>query len=157
MGDSTQPVYFAAAQYHAPEPRRFASSATGYGTLGYALPAAFGARLGLPDTPVIALIGDGGLQFTINELSTAVEAQLSVAVVVWNNERYEMIAQNFESAGMKPIACDIHTPDFLTIARGYGCRAVRATSLLQLEEALVASMDFAVPTLIEVREEDFLQ
>ncbi|MEH6586505.1 MAG: 5-guanidino-2-oxopentanoate decarboxylase [Halioglobus sp.] len=157
MGDSTQPAYFAAAQYHAPEPRRFASAATGYGTLGYALPAAFGARLGLPDTPVIALIGDGGLQFTINELSTAVEAELSVAVVVWNNERYEMIAQNFESAGMKPIACDIHTPDFLAIAKGYGCRAVRATSLSQLEEALVASVEFAVPTLIEVREEDFLQ
>lgn len=157
IGDSTQPAYFAAAQYHAPEPRRFASAATGYGTLGYALPAGFGARLGLPETPVIALIGDGGLQFTINELSTAVEAQLSVAVVVWNNERYEMIAQNFESAGMKPIACDIHTPDFLAIARGYGCRAIRVTSLSQLEEALAASVKFAVPTLIEVREEDFLQ
>ncbi|MDG2325373.1 MAG: thiamine pyrophosphate-dependent enzyme, partial [Halioglobus sp.] len=157
MGDSTQPAYFAAAQYHAPQPRRFASAATGYGTLGYALPAAFGARLGLPETPVIALIGDGGLQFTINELSTAVEAELSVAVVVWNNERYEMIAQNFDAAGMKPIACDIHTPDFLAIAQGYGCRAVQVTSLSELEAALVASQDFAGPTVIEAREEDFLQ
>lgn len=157
MGDSTQPAYFAAAQYHAPSPRRFASAATGYGTLGYALPAAFGARLGLPDTPVIALIGDGGLQFTINELSAAVEARLSVAVIVWNNERYEMIAQNFESANMAPIACDIHTPDFLAIARGYGCRALRASSLQELEEALIGSKSFEGPTLIEVREEDFLQ
>lgn len=157
MGDSTQPAYFAAAQYHAPQPRRFASAATGYGTLGYALPAAFGARLGLPGTPVIALIGDGGLQFTINELSTSVEAELSVAVVVWNNERYEMIAQNFETAGMQPIACDIHTPDFLSIAKGYGCRALRVKSLQELKEALAASVNFAGPTLIEVREEDFLQ
>ncbi|MEP5568329.1 MAG: 5-guanidino-2-oxopentanoate decarboxylase [Halioglobus sp.] len=157
MGDSTQPAYFAAAQYHSPQPRRFASAATGYGTLGYALPAAFGARLGLPQTPVIALMGDGGLQFTINELSTAIEAEISVAVVVWNNERYEMIAQNFETAGLKPIACDIHTPDFLAIAEGYGCRATRVTDLGELEAALVASQDFAGPTLIEAREEDFLQ
>lgn len=156
LGDSTQPAYFAAAQYHAPAPRRFASAATGYGTLGYALPAAFGARLALPDTPVIVLIGDGGLQFTINELSTAVEARLSVAVVVWNNERYEMIAQNFASAGMEPIACDIHTPDFLAIARGYGCPAVRASNLEELATALIASSQEDLPTLIEVREEDFL-
>ena len=154
--DSTQPAYFAAAQYHAPSPRLFASAATGYGTLGYALPAALGARLGLPDTPIIALIGDGGLQFTINELSAAVEARLSVAVIVWNNERYEMIAQNFESANMNPIACDIHTPDFLAIARGYGCRALRASSLQELEEALIGSRSIEGPTLIEVREDDFL-
>lgn len=156
MADSTQPAYFAAAQYHAPAPRRFASAATGYGTLGFALPAAMGARLGLPDTPVVALIGDGGLQFTVNELSTAVEAQLSIAVVVWNNQRYEMIAQNFESAGMQPIACDIHTPDFLAIAQGYGCQAVRAGSLEELELALTQSLAFDVPTVIEVMEEDFL-
>jgi acetolactate synthase-1/2/3 large subunit len=157
FGDSTQPAYFAAAQYHAPEPRRFASAATGYGTLGYALPAAMGARLGLPDTHAIALIGDGGLQFTINELSAAMEAEISVAVVVWNNERYEMIAQNFESAGMSPIACDIHTPDFLAIARAYGCEAVRATTPGELVKALASSVKFAGPTLIEVREQDFLE
>jgi acetolactate synthase-1/2/3 large subunit len=156
MGDSTQPAYFAAAQYHAPSPRRFASAATGYGTLGYALPAAMGARLALPDTPVIALIGDGGLQFTVNELSAGVEAQLSIAVLVWNNQRYEMIAQNFESAGMEPIACDIHTPDFLAIAEAYGCRASRVKSIQDLQAALSRSTEFDVPTVIEVREENFL-
>jgi acetolactate synthase-1/2/3 large subunit len=156
LGDSTQPAYFAAAQYHAPAPRRFSSAATGYGTLGYALPAAMGARLALPDTPVIALIGDGGLQFTVNELSAAVEAGICIAIVVWNNERYEMIAQNFETAGMKPIACDIHTPDFLAIARAYGCEAIRARSIKEFEEALIRSQQLSCPTLIEVREQDFL-
>jgi acetolactate synthase-1/2/3 large subunit len=156
MGDSTQPAYFAAAQYHPHAPRSFASAATGYGTLGYALPASFGARLARPTAPVIALIGDGGLQFTINELATAVEAGIGVAVVVWNNERYDMIAQNFEAAGMTPIACDIYTPDFLGIARAYGCEAVRVTNEQELAEALRASTDKSVPTLIEVRETDFL-
>jgi acetolactate synthase I/II/III large subunit len=155
-GDSTQPAYFAAAQYFPDEPRRFASAATGYGTLGYALPAAFGGALALPDIPIISLIGDGGLQFTINELSSGVEAQLSVAIVVWNNQRYEMIAQNFEAAGMAPIACDIHTPDFVAIALGYGCRAFRASTLGELEQLLVESRRHSVPTLIEIQESDFL-
>lgn len=156
IGDSTQPAYFASAQFHAKAPRRFASAATGYGTLGYALPAAFGAKLGRDDLPVVSLIGDGGLQFTINDLSTAVEAQIPVAIVVWNNERYEMIAQNFEAAGMEPIACDIHTPDFLAIAKAYGCRAERATNLQEFEAMLIEHQHHNVPTLIEVREEDFL-
>ena len=154
--DSTQPAYFAAAQYDAPAPRRFASATTGYGTLGYALPAAFGAKLGKPELPVIALIGDGGLQFIINELSTAVEAEIPVAVVVWNNQRYEMIAQNFIDAGMAPIACDIHTPDFLKIAEAYGCPAHRPRTIEELKMCLRQSQGQKVPTLIEITEVEFL-
>lgn len=156
IGDSTQPVYFGAAQYHAPAPRRFASAATGYGTLGYALPAAFGAKLAKPELPVISLIGDGGLQFSINELSTAVEAEIQVAIIVWNNSCYKMIAQNFETAGMKPFACDIYTPDFLAIARGYGCLAYNARSLTELIECLQQAQHHNGPTLIEVQEKDFI-
>jgi len=156
LGDSTQPAYYGAAQYNSPSPRRFASAATGYGTLGYALPAAFGAKLALPNTPVISLIGDGGLQFTINELSTAVEANINVAIVVWNNERYEMIAQNFETAGMEPIACDIYTPDFIGIAKAYGCEALRVNTLDELKAALAATNGRTAPTLIEVVESDFI-
>lgn len=157
LGDSTQPAYFAADQYFPNHPRRFASAATGYGTLGYALPAAFGAKLGKPELPVIALIGDGGLQFSINELAAGVEAGLSIAILVWNNTRYEMIAQNFESAGMKPMACDIYTPDFIKIAQGYGCQALRVETIDQLTQALSAAQKNACPTLIELREDDFLQ
>jgi acetolactate synthase-1/2/3 large subunit len=156
IGDSTQPIYFAAGQYHPTKPRSFANSATGFGTLGYGLPASFGARLGQPDRPVICLIGDGGLQFSINELSTAVEAGIAVAVVIWNNRGYEMIAQNFRSAGMAPIACDIHTPDFLAIAAAYGCPGERAHNLEELKNALVRAQERSVPSLIEVMEEDFL-
>jgi acetolactate synthase-1/2/3 large subunit len=156
VGDSTQPAYFAAHQYQTRAPRRFASAATGYGTLGFALPAAFGAKLARPELPVIALLGDGGLQFTLNELSTGVEAGLGVAVVVWNNRRYEMIAQNFVTAGMKPIACDIHTPDFLAIAAAYGCRTAHPRDHAELGAALRDAATASVPTLIEVDERDFL-
>lgn len=156
IGDSTQPVYFAGLQYDSAAPRRFASAATGYGTLGYALPAAFGAKLAQPELPVISLIGDGGLQFTINELSTAIEANITVAIVVWNNQRYEMIAQNFETAGMEPIACDIYTPDFKAIAQAYGCPAYQAKNLDELQTLLREAQSQNVPTLIEVMESDFL-
>jgi acetolactate synthase-1/2/3 large subunit len=156
VGDSTQPAYFAAQQFHAQAPRRFASAATGYGTLGYALPAAFGAKLGTPHLPVIALLGDGGMQFTLNELSSGVEAGLGVAVVVWNNHRYEMIAQNFETAGLRPIACDIHTPDFTAIAAAYGCRSAKPRDHAGLAQALREAAAASVPTVIEVAESDFL-
>ncbi len=157
IGDSTQPIYFAAGQYHPPAPRSFANSATGFGTLGYGLPAAFGARLAQPGRPVICLVGDGGLQFSINELSTAVEASIGVAVVIWNNNGYDMIAQNFRSAGMEPIACDIHTPDFIAIAAAYGCPGVRVTNVRELQAALQQAAARDIPTVIEVMEKDFLQ
>ncbi len=156
IGDSTQPTYFAAWQYDALGPRRFASAATGFGTLGYALPAGFGAKLGQPERPVVVLIGDGGFQFTINELSTAVEAQIPVAIVLWNNHCYGQIAQNFRDVGMDPIACDIHTPDFLTIARGYGCHAIQVEDHDQLQQALKDAQTRNAPTLIEVPEASFL-
>jgi acetolactate synthase-1/2/3 large subunit len=156
LGDSTQPAYYAAAQFHPSGPRSFASAATGYGTLGYALPAACGAKLGQPQRPIVCLIGDGGLQFTIAELAAAVEAQLDVAIVVWNNHGYDMIAQNFRSAGMAPIACDIYTPDILAIAAGYGCHTERATSIDEFKEALRASQGRGVPSVIEVLEDDFI-
>jgi len=156
IGDSTRPAYFAAAQYSAPAPRRFASAATGYGTLGFALPCAFGAKLGKPELPVVALVGDGGMQFTLNELASGVEAELAVAVIVWNNECYDMIAQDFREAGMEPIGCDIYTPDFVKIAEGYGCAAARATTIAELKRHLLEAQTRDFPTVIEVMERDFI-
>ena len=157
IGDSTQPAYVAATQYDAPSPRSFAAAGTGYGTLGFALPAAFGAKLGRPDRPVVALVGDGGFQFTINELSTAVEAEIPVVVVVWNNHSYGQIASNFRDAGMEPMACDIHSPDFLQVARAYGCHAIKVEDHTALRQALLDAQDRNVPSVVEVSESAFLK
>ena len=107
--------------------------------------------------PVIGLLGDGGIQFTINELATAVEAELAVAIIIWNNECYGQIAMNFRDVGMEPIACDIYTPDFLTIAQGYGCHTIKVQDLEQLKAALITAQTRSVPTIIEAREEDFIE
>ncbi len=156
VGDSTQPAYFSASCYEPPEPRLFASAATGYGTLGYALPAALGAKLGRPDRAVVSLNGDGGIQFTVNELATAVEANIPVAIVIWHNHSYGQIAANFRDAGMEPIACDIFSPDFVRLAQAYGCEARRAANLKEFREALRSSSAASLPTVIEVVESDFI-
>ena len=156
FGDSTQPTYFAAFQYDAAAPRSFAAASTGYGTLGYALPAAFGGRLGRPDRPVVVFVGDGGFQFTLNELSTAVEAKIPVAVLVWHNDAYGEIASNFRNAGMEPMACDIHAPDFVALARSYGCHGETVENHDALAAALLAAQERDVPSVIVMPEAKFL-
>lgn len=152
VGDQTQPVY-AGNQFYAPDrPRSWFNSSTGYGTLGYALPAAVGAKLAAPERAVVALIGDGGLQFTLPELASAIEAKAPIVVLVWNNQGYGEIKAYMAERGIPEIGVDIYTPDLVAIARGYGCAAERATDPAHLRELLLAAKGRALPTLIEVRE-----
>ena len=151
-GDSTQPVYGANLFYEADQPRRYFNSSTGYGTLGYGLPAALGAKLGLPDTPVVSLIGDGGLQFTIAELATAVELELSVPVLVWNNRGYGEIKRYMLERDIPTIGVDIYTPDFITIAKGFGCVAETVSTRDEFVDALRRADKAGKPTLIDIPE-----
>ncbi|HEX2527010.1 MAG TPA: 5-guanidino-2-oxopentanoate decarboxylase [Geminicoccus sp.] len=152
-GDQTQPVY-GGNQFHAPaRPRSWFNASTGYGTLGYALPAAMGAKLAAPDRPVVALIGDGGFQFTLPELASAVEAQVPIVILLWNNRGYGEIKTYMAETGVPPIGVDLVTPDFVAIARGFGCVAGRAESIEHLEELLRASAGRSVPTLVEIDED----
>ena len=158
VGDSTQPVYSGNHLFEANAPRSWFNSATGYGTLGYGLPAAVGAKLAAPDRPVVALIGDGGLQFTMAELASAVEARTPVIVLLWNNEGYGEIKRYMQERDIPAIGVDIHTPDFLALATGFGCAAARASSFESLRELLRAASRADRPTLIEVREDaEFLR
>ena len=151
-GDQTQPVY-GGNQFFAPAgPRSWFNSSTGYGTLGYGLPAAIGAKLAAPDRPVVALIGDGGIQFTLPELATAVEAGTPVVVLLWNNRGYGEIRTCMTDAGIEPIGVDIHTPDFIGLARAFGCRAASAGGLDELRAQLAAAAAETRPTLLEIDE-----
>lgn len=154
VGDSTQLIYSANLFYEPERPRSYFNASTGYGTLGYALPAALGAKLAEPDRPVVAVIGDGGLQFTIGELATAVELSLPVPILMWNNRGYGEIKRYMAERGIPQIGVDIYTPDFLTIARGFGCEAARAKSLDELARLLRQAAAAPLPTLIEIDEAD---
>jgi acetolactate synthase-1/2/3 large subunit len=151
VGDSAEPVYAMNQFYEAPRPRSYFNSATGYGTLGYGVPAGIGAKLGAPDRPVVVLVGDGGLQFTIGELAAAVETKLPLIVLLWNNEGYGEIKTYMVERQIAPIGVDIYTPDLLAIARGFGCAAARVESFDHLAGLLTTAAPARVPTLIEIR------
>lgn len=155
VGDSTQPVYTGNLTLDMAHPRRWFNASTGYGTLGYALPAAMGAWLGSAQAiseraPVVCLIGDGGLQFTLPELASAVEAQVPLIVLLWNNQGYEEIKKYMVNRAIEPVGVDIHAPDFIGVARALGAQAEQAGDVAQLQAALARAVERSGPTLIEV-------
>lgn len=152
VGDSTQPVYSGNHTFEAHRPRSWFNSATGYGTLGYGLPAAVGAKLAAPDRAVVSLIGDGGIQFTFPELASAVEASAPIIILLWNNFGYAEIKRYMQNSNIPLIGVDIYTPDLLTAARGFGCHAERATGFEHLRELLNTAACAKHPTVIEVDE-----
>ncbi|HVW52866.1 MAG TPA: 5-guanidino-2-oxopentanoate decarboxylase [Trinickia sp.] len=156
-GDSTSPVYVGNFMHDAPAPRSWFNSSTGYGTLGYGLPAAIGARLAAPGRPVVCLIGDGGLQFTMPELASAVEAGVPVIVLLWNNFGYGEIRKYMTAREIAPIGVDIYTPDFIALATGFGCAAISVGDPQSLVAALRQAASRSVPTVIEVREATWLE
>ncbi len=151
-GNSCQPVYGGNLTYDARAPRSWFNSSTGFGTLGYGLPAAMGAKIARPDAPVVALIGDGGAQFTLPEIATAVEAKLSLPILLWNNRGYGEIKTYMRAQDIPEIGVDIHTPDFAVLAAGFGAEAVAAKTPRDLIAALKAAFVAGRPTLIEIDE-----
>lgn len=158
VGDSTQPVYTGNLTFNPEQPRRWFNSSTGYGTLGYALPAAVGAWLGRRANghaggAVLCLIGDGGLQFTLSELASAVEARTPIIVLLWNNQGYGEIKKYMLNRAIEPVGVDIYTPDFIGVAKALGCAALSVEGPAQLRTALARAVDYDGPTLIEIDEQ----
>jgi acetolactate synthase-1/2/3 large subunit len=152
VGDSTQPAYYAQAYYETKHTARYFHSTTGYGTLGYAFPAAIGAAIGAPDLPVIGLTGDGGGQFSLNEIISAVDANIPVIYIVWNNQGHGEIRRFMDDAKVEKIGVDIIPPNYVDLAQAMGCQGGKATSLAQLSELLTLAKSLATPFLIELDE-----
>ena len=123
---------------------------TGYATLGYALPAGIGAKLGQPDRGVIVVIGDGGILFTLSELAVAVEERLQLPIVVTNNHGYGEIRQGMIARGIEPFGVTFDPPNFSLVAEAFGAQSAVAADAAQLESALRRALRVAGPTLIEV-------
>ena len=153
VADSTQLAYSGNYYYPAMQPRTYLTSTTGYGTLGYALPAAIGAKLGRPESPVVCVAGDGGFLFTIQELAAAAELRLPIAILLWHNDGYGEIRKSFEESKVPLVGVDLQMPDFPTLAKGFGCEAESIGDLEHLEKALISAFDRNCPTLLELRAE----
>jgi 5-guanidino-2-oxopentanoate decarboxylase len=153
FSDMTMIAYSGNSRYPTDRPRTWFHPA-GFGTLGYALPAAIGAKLARPDTPIVALIGDGGIQFTLAELGTAREQNLPLPILLWNNRSLGQIALGMRQRKIEEMAVYPFTPDFAAIAQAYGCRHVRPHSGASLTAALQEATRANGPTIVEVAEDD---
>ncbi len=151
MGDIAQLVYTGSAVMPTELPRTWFYPA-GLGTLGCALPGAIGAKIALPERPVVALVGDGGFLFTIQELATAVEEELAIPIILWNNDSLAMIRDGMVKRGIPEIGVNPKNPDFMKIAEGFGCRTALPDSMEAFEMAVKSALSARVPTVIEVRE-----
>ncbi|MCC0034439.1 MAG: 5-guanidino-2-oxopentanoate decarboxylase [Hoeflea sp.] len=146
VGDSTQLVYAGNMYVEAPRQAAWFNSATGFGTLGYAAPAAIGAALGHPGRPAVALLGDGGFQFTLAELGSACDCGADVAFLVWNNAGYREIETSMTGSNITPIGVTPSAPDFSMVASAYGLASRRVSSR---EAVISALMELPRPCLIE--------
>ncbi|WP_372769596.1 biosynthetic-type acetolactate synthase large subunit [Lutibacter sp.] len=123
----------------------------GLGTMGFALPAAIGAKMGAPDREVIAIIGDGGYQMTIQELGTILQTKAAVKIVVLNNSFLGMVRQWQELFFDRRYASTVMTnPDFVKIAEGYGITANRVSKREDLADAIKKMTDSKESYFLEV-------
>lgn len=123
----------------------------GLGTMGFALPAAIGAKMAAPEREVVMIAGDGGYQMTIQELGTIFQQKVPVKIVVLNNEFLGMVRQWQQLFFDKRYAStEMVNPDFVAIAKGYHIDANKVTHRAELKDAVKAMIDSEGPYFLEV-------
>ncbi len=152
MSDATQMTYTASFSLQVDE-ARCSHYAAGYCALGFAFPNAIGAKLAHPDTPVIAIAGDSGTMFTVQEFVTAAELNLPLPLILWHNDGYKQIRDDMREANVPRIAVDGLSPDYMALAKAMHCNSVQPASMLELGEAVTAALSADRPTIILVRED----
>ena len=132
------------------QPRTFITS--GYqGTLGSGFPTALGAKVANPDRPVVAITGDGGFMFGVQELATAVQFNIGVVTLVFNNNAYGNVRRDQrERFDGRVVASDLVNPDFVKLAESFGVGAARVTSPATFRPALEKALAHGGPYLIDV-------
>ncbi|MGB3243171.1 MAG: thiamine pyrophosphate-binding protein [Sulfitobacter sp.] len=120
----------------------------GFGTLGYALPAAIGGAIGRTGKPTMAIIGDYGFHYTMQELGVAVELGLPIPIILWDNGKLGAIEASMVGAQIAPNAVVARNPDFVKLAEAFGAAAVAPDTLDELQKAVQAAFNAEGPTLI---------
>jgi acetolactate synthase-1/2/3 large subunit len=149
VNDQTGINYWAEWRYPVLAPRTFLYP-VGSATLGYAVPAAIGAKIGCPDRQVIAVVGDGGFLFSVSELATAVKYGLGVVFLVVNDQRYGAIKYLQERMFGRWGEADLANPDFPALARAFGAAGERVEGLGDLPRALGEALARPGPTVLEL-------
>ncbi|QII82892.1 biosynthetic-type acetolactate synthase large subunit [Jeotgalibaca arthritidis] len=152
--DVGQHQMWAGQFYKYDQPHNFVTSG-GLGTMGFGLPAALGAQIGRPGETVVAILGDGGIQMTSQELATIKDYDLPVKVVIVNNESLGMVRQwqeiIYEERYSESLLGGGRNPDFVLLAESYGIKGVRISQETEVKEALRAAFDYDGPVVIDAR------
>ncbi|GAA3708120.1 5-guanidino-2-oxopentanoate decarboxylase [Zhihengliuella alba] len=125
---------------------------TGFGTLGYGLPAGIGAKVASPETPVVVLQGDGGMMFVIGELAAAAEAGLGLPVIIYDNGGYGEIRNEMDDRGDRVHSVALRSPDFPAMAEAMGCHGVHLSDPTELGRTVLQALEADRPTVIHVIE-----
>ena len=149
FSDMTQFAYLAKEIWPMSKPGHW-HHPTGFGTLGYALPAAIGGAIGRPGLPTAAIIGDYGFQYSLPELGVAAELGLSLPIILWDNTKLQEIEDSMISAQIAPQAVQALNPNFSTLAEAYGCAACKPSLLADLPGIMEAAFCAGRPTLIHL-------
>ena len=152
VGDSTQPIYAGNLYNNIKKAGHWFNSATGYGTLGYAIPAALGAKLASPISPVISIIGDGGFQFTSNELMTASNEKIPVIFIVWNNTGYKEIKDSMTINKISPVGVSPKPPDFKLQAQSYNLSYYLVENKHNLIKIVNIAFEKKMSVIVEISE-----
>ncbi|WP_293576442.1 5-guanidino-2-oxopentanoate decarboxylase [Phaeobacter sp.] len=156
VGDSTQPIYAGNLYYDHDRVGGWFNAATGYGALGFAIPAAVGAAIAAPGTRVICIAGDGGAQFSMPEIMTAVDENLPITFVIWNNHGYQEIARSMDDVGVTVLGCDPTPPDFAAAAQSFGIPFQSVSSdPATVSDAIRAFGKEQGPSMLEIRSEQY--
>ena len=151
--DACQLSYTGVFDFNIPSSRKWLHP-VGFCALGNALPNAIGAKMALPTTPVAVLVGDGGFMFSMPELLTAKEQNLSLPIIIWENGGYKQIQDDMGVMKIDRVGVEGLNPDFIKLAKSCHCEAVYADSAEVFMKAFKNALSTNSPTIILVKEHD---
>ncbi|MDX1486009.1 MAG: thiamine pyrophosphate-binding protein [Alphaproteobacteria bacterium] len=151
VADPGTPCPYFSAFYKTPHAGRYFISNRAHGALGYALPAAVGARIGRPDSKVVAAMGDGSFGFSVGELETVTRLKLPITFIVFSNSVYGWIkAGQKTSFEERYYSVDFNRTDHAAVAESFGVKSWRVEDPADLGQALKLAVDHDGPTLVDV-------
>ena len=147
--DMTTLAYAGNELFPVPNPRQWMHP-NGFGTLGYALPAAIGARFGVEGKPVVAIAGDYGFQYTLNELAVAAEYKQPLVIVLWNSAGLQAIMNDMDRKDIGHIATNPLNPDFEKFAAAYDTAYFNVDKMEGIAGAMAAALNEQRPAIVEI-------